>query len=192
MNTSLLDRAIVFAVRAHAGTPRKGKNFPYIVHPLEAVAIVATMTDDPELLAAAALHDTIEDTATTREELQQEFGPRVADLVQAESDIEVDGLGHAASWRERKQVALDRLASAPREVQIVALGDKLSNMRAIARDYARQGDALWQIFNVKDPAQHAWRYRALVNALAPLADTEAYREFKALVDTMFSGWPSSR
>ena len=56
LDTSLLDRALVFAVRAHAGTERRGKGFPYIVHPLEAVEIVATMTRDQELLAAAARH----------------------------------------------------------------------------------------------------------------------------------------
>ena len=46
LNTDLLDRAVVFAVRAHAGTERRGKGFPYIVHPMEAVEIVATMTND--------------------------------------------------------------------------------------------------------------------------------------------------
>ena len=62
LDTTLLDRAIEFAVHAHSGTERRGKGFPYIVHPLEAVAIVATMTNDPELLAAAALHDTVENS----------------------------------------------------------------------------------------------------------------------------------
>ena len=62
LNTDFLDRAIIFAVKAHSGTERRGKGYPYIVHPLEAVEIVATMTKDQELLAAAALHDTVEDT----------------------------------------------------------------------------------------------------------------------------------
>ena len=62
MDTSILDKAIVFAVKAHQGAERKGKGYPYIVHPMEAVSIAATMTNDQELLAAAALHDTVEDT----------------------------------------------------------------------------------------------------------------------------------
>ncbi len=69
LNTELLDRAIVFAVNAHAGTERRGKGYPYIVHPMEAMEIVATMTADQELLAAAALHDTVEDTEVTVEQL---------------------------------------------------------------------------------------------------------------------------
>ena len=92
LNTDLLDRAILFAVRAHAGTERRGKGFPYIVHPMEAVSIVATMTADQELLAAAALHDTVEDTDVTVEQLAAAFGPRVAKLVEEESDAFVEGL----------------------------------------------------------------------------------------------------
>ena len=86
LNTELLDRAIIFAVKAHAGTERRGKGYPYIVHPLEAVEIVSTMTKDQELLAAAALHDTVEDTDVTVEQIRAEFGPRVAELVAEESD----------------------------------------------------------------------------------------------------------
>ncbi|MCQ2120034.1 MAG: HD domain-containing protein, partial [Bacteroidales bacterium] len=65
LDTSLLDKAILFATRAHSGTERRGKGFPYIVHPMEAVEIAATMTSDQELLAAAILHDTVEDTDVT-------------------------------------------------------------------------------------------------------------------------------
>ena len=59
LDSSFLDRAIHFAVEAHKNTERRGKGFPYIVHPLEAMAIVATLTNDQELLAAAALHDVV-------------------------------------------------------------------------------------------------------------------------------------
>ena len=134
LDTTLLDRAIVFALRAHAGTERRGKGFPYIVHPLEAVEIVATMTADQELLAAAALHDTVEDTDVTIEQIREEFGEHIASLVEAESDIKVTGVSKEESWRIRKQAAIDRLAAAPLDAKMVALGDKLSNMRAIARD----------------------------------------------------------
>ena len=71
MDTSILDKAIVFAVKAHKGAERKGKGFPYIVHPMEAVAIAATMTNDQELLAAAALHDTVEDTEITLKDVSK-------------------------------------------------------------------------------------------------------------------------
>lgn len=185
MDTDLLDRAIVFAVKAHHNTERRGKGFPYIVHPMEAVEVVATITPDQELLAAAALHDTIEDTDVTVEQICAEFGDRVANLVHAESDRFVEGLSEAESWRDRKQEAIDRLAAAPHDAKIVALGDKLSNMRAIWRDYQVKGDELWKIFHVTDKELHEWHYRGLAASLSELGDTFAYKEFVRLIDEVF-------
>ena len=185
LDTTLLDRAIVFAVRAHAGTERRSKGFPYIVHPLEAVAIVATMTSDQELLAAAALHDTVEDTDVTLEQIRAEFGDRVASFVAVESDTPILGMSEEDSWHIRKQAAIDRIASASRDAKMVALGDKLSNMRVIARDYAVQGDALWNLFRLKDRKEHEWHYRGLAASLSELQDTFAYKEFEQLINEVW-------
>lgn len=185
MNTELLDRAIIFAVRAHAGTERRGKGFPYIVHPMEAVEIVATITADQELLAAAALHDTVEDTDVTVDQLRAEFGDRIAALVASESDVVMAGVSEEDSWHTRKKAAIDRLAAASHDAKIVALGDKLSNMRAIARDYAVKGDELWKIFHAKNPKDHEWHYRGLADSLRELSDTFAFKEFEALINQVF-------
>ena len=185
LNTAILDRAIIFAVRAHTGTERRGKGYPYIVHPMEAVEIVATMTADQELLAAAALHDTVEDTDTTVDQLRSEFGDRVASLVADESDEKYEGVSESDSWHARKRAAIDRLARASHDAKMVALGDKLSNMRAIARDYAEIGDKLWSRFHAKDPKDHAWHYRGLAASLSELSDTFAYKEFEALINQVF-------
>ena len=185
IETDLLDRAIIFAVKAHHNTERRGKGFPYIVHPMEAVEIVATITPDQELLAAAALHDTIEDTDVTVEDIRREFGDRVAELVHAESDQFTEGVSEEDSWHDRKQAAIDRLAAASLDAKIVALGDKLSNMRAIWRDYQIQGDAFWNLFHVTDKASHEWHYRGLAASLADLSDTFAYQEFVRLLEDVF-------
>ncbi len=185
LETRLLDRAIEFAVHAHSGTERRGKGFPYIVHPMEAMEIVSTITPDQELLAAAALHDTIEDTDVTVEDIRREFGDRVAALVEEESDKFTPGVSEEDSWHQRKQAAIDRLAAASHDAKIVALGDKLSNMRAISRDYAVMGDKLWSIFHAKDPKDHEWHYRGLAKSLEELRDTFAYQEFERLIDQVF-------
>ena len=187
LNTELLDRAIIFAVKAHAGTERRGKGFPYIVHPMEAVEIVSTMTTDQELLAAAALHDTVEDTDVTVEQIRAEFGDRIASLVASESDTFEAGVSEEDSWHSRKQAAIDRLAAASHDAKIVALGDKLSNMRAIARDYSIKGDELWKIFHAKDRRDHEWHYRGLAESLSDLSDTFAYKEFVQLINQVFDG-----
>ena len=185
LNTELLDRAIVFAVKSHANTERRGKGYPYIVHPLEAVEIVATMTPDQELLAAAALHDTVEDTEVTVEQLRAEFGERIASLVADESDVMPEGMTEEDSWHQRKQAAIDRLSRASHDAKMVALGDKLSNMRAIARDYDEIGEALWNRFHTNDPKEHEWHYRGLADALRELEDTVAYKEFESLINKVF-------
>lgn len=186
LDTGLLDRAIIFAVHAHHNTERRGKGFPYIVHPMEAVEIVSTITSDQELLAAAALHDTIEDTDVTVEDIRREFGDRIADLVHAESDQFTEGVSEEDSWHDRKQAAINRLAATSHDGKIVAMGDKLSNMRAIWRDYQIKGDDLWNIFHVKDKASHEWHYRGLAASLADLSDTFAYQEFVRLIEDVFA------
>lgn len=183
LNTDFLDCAIEFAVRAHAGTERRGKGFPYVVHPLEAMAIVATMSSDQELLAAAVLHDTVEDTDVTIEQISAEFGERVAALVAADTCPLKNKKG--CSWHDRKQAAIDLIANASHDSKIVALGDKLSNMRAIARDYTVQGDNLWNLFSVHDRSEHEWHYRELAQALSELSDTFAYKEFEKLINLVF-------
>lgn len=186
LDTTLVDKAIKFAVDAHANTERRGKGFPYVIHVLEAMEIVASITNDPELLAAAALHDTVEDTDVTIEKVREEFGDRIAALVQAESDEFVAGVSEEDSWRGRKKAAIDRLAAASHDAKIVAMGDKLSNMRAIARDYHREGDRLWSLFHAPGgKPDHAWHYRGLAASLSELADTEAYNEFKNLIEDVF-------
>ncbi len=185
LDTSLFDRAVNFAVKAHSGTERRGKGFPYIIHLMEAVEIVATITPDQELLSAAMLHDTVEDTPVTVDDLRKEFGDRVASIVEAESDVHNEGESEHESWHRRKQEAIDRLTAAPMEAKIVALGDKLSNMRAIARDYAQIGDGLWKLFHVTEKSEHEWHYRGLAHALKDLEVTPAYREFVYLIEEVF-------
>lgn len=182
LDTEFFDRAVIFAVKAHSGTERRGKGFPYIIHPLEAAAIVATMTDDPALLAAAVLHDTVEDTATTLEQIESQFGSRVASLVSHDTGTK----DHSLSWRERKQKQIDKIAHADHDSKIVAMGDKLSNMRAISNDYLEIGDSLWSRFHAPEgKSDIAWYYRSLSQALADLSDTLPFQEFVHLIDTTF-------
>lgn len=184
-DTSLVDKAIKFAVDAHANVERRGKGFPYVVHVVEAMEIVATISNDPELLAAAVLHDTVEDTDTTITDIRDNFGDRVAKLVELESDKGISSQDDL-DWKSRKEAAINRLANAPYDAKIVALGDKLSNMRAIARDYKKIGDELWDIFHAPNGREdHEWHYRGLANSLSDLAGTEAYTEFFNLITEVF-------
>lgn len=188
LDTALVDKAIRFAVEAHAGTERRGKGFPYVIHVLEAMEITATLTSDPEILAAAALHDTVEDTDVNIELIRSEFGDRIADMVDAESDRFETGVSETDSWRSRKQAAIDRIKKASPEAKMVAMGDKLSNMRAIFRDYCTKGDKLWDLFHAPGGRKdHEWHYRGLAEALLDLSGTFPYEEFCELIEKVFGG-----
>lgn len=182
-----MERAMVFAAKAHDGQKRKGKNRPYVLHLMEAAVTVSMMTDDEDVIIAALLHDTLEDTATTAEEIRELFGERVAALVGAESEDKRDGRPRGETWRIRKEEALQTLRAAPREAKMVALGDKLSNVREMARDYAKMGDELWSIFHQKDKAQHEWYYRSMLAILkAEFPDAPAALELETLIDSIFA------
>lgn len=183
---SLMDRAIIFATRAHSGTFRKGTNIPYIVHPIEAAAIAATITDDPDVLAAAVLHDVVEDTDATVDEIRFFFNDHIAKLVEAESENKRRDLPPQETWMLRKMETLDFLRNkADREAKILALADKLSNMRAIHRDQKSVGDKLWERFNEKRKERHGWMYRQVADALCELKDTIAWQEYDDLVKKTF-------
>lgn len=183
---SLMDRAIIFATRAHSGTYRKGTRIPYIVHPIEAAAIVATMTDDPDMIAAAVLHDVVEDTDATVEDIRLFFNDHIAKLVEAESENKRKELPPQETWMIRKMETLDFLRTkADRDAKVLALADKLSNMRAIYRDVNVLGDQLWERFNEKRKERHGWMYRQVADALSELSDTLAWREYDRLVRVTF-------
>ena len=182
----LVTRAVIFAAEAHDGQVRKGTGIPYIVHPAEAAAIAAGLTEDPRVIAAAVLHDTAEDAGVTREQLMDKFGSRVAELVAAESEDKREGVDPRLSWKIRKQETIDHLEHTnDRDVKILALADKLSNLRSIERDYRAEGDRLWDRFNQKDTKEIGWYYRSFIRTCAVLKETAAYREYAQLVDKVF-------
>lgn len=163
---------------------------PYILHPLEAMVVAGTLTDDREVLAAMVLHDVVEDTNTTLREIEERFGARVAELVGSETENKRRGQSPSATWRLRKEESLARLrASDDPAVKILWMGDKLSNIRSIHALWLREGHALWQGFNQRDPAQQAWYYRSVRAELMPLRESAAWREYAQLVDEVFSDIP---
>ena len=182
----LVSEAISFAVKAHDGMRRKKSEAPYILHPMEAAVIVGAMTDDQNLIAAAVLHDVVEDTDVTIDEIEARFGKRVRELVESETEDKRDHLPPEATWRIRKEESLEVLKNTDDEgVLMVWLGDKLANMRAIYRDFKAEGNAMWQRFNQTDVSEQAWYYCSIVTLTKALSDTSAWLEYKTLTELVF-------
>ena len=182
----LVSEAIAFAVKTHDGMRRKKSDAPYILHPMEAAVIVGTMTDEQNLIAAAALHDVVEDADITIEEIEERFGRRVRELVQSETEDKRADLPPASTWRMRKEESLAILKNTDDiAVLMVWLGDKLANMRSIYRDFKVEGEAMWQRFNQKNMCEQAWYYRSIVEFTKALSDTAAWLEYQTLTERVF-------
>ena len=182
----LVSEAIAFAVKAHDGMRRKKNDSPYILHPMEAAVIVGSMTNDQNLIAAAALHDVVEDSGISIEEIEERFGARVRELVESETEDKRADLPPADTWRIRKEESLAVLKNTDDiAVLIVWIGDKLANMRSIYRDWKVEGHAMWQRFNQKDVNEQAWYYRSIADLTERISDISAWLEYKTLTELVF-------
>jgi len=148
----LIRAALATATEAHAGQIRNGAGgIPYIDHPVAVAELLAAHGWPDEVLAAALLHDVVEDSEATLEDLRAEFGDRVAELVAALSDDE-----SIESWRERKAEHRERIGGAgPRALAIYG-ADKLTNVRALRGAWEEQGEAVAE--ELKVPL--AWKLEA--------------------------------
>lgn len=184
-----LKRAVDFAREAHAGDFRKGTKDPYIVHPFEVCCIASSATEDVDVLITALLHDVVEDTDHNVEEIIELFGERVAGFVSDESEDKMDNLPKSLSWLIRKEKFIDHLSQAPIESQTVCMSDKVSNLRAMAKDYKEKGDGMWEIFHQKDPVRHAWYYRSIAQTLFKnLGKSTPFREYVELYHYIFEDY----
>jgi (p)ppGpp synthase/HD superfamily hydrolase len=164
----MIFKAIEFAARAHVGQYRKGTKIPYIVHPLGVGKILIEYGCPAHLIVAGILHDTVEDTPVTLDEIRQTFGWDVADLVKAASEPD-----KSDTWENRKNHTIDMLKTLSKEAAVLVLADKIDNIRAIREDLERNGEGLWDRFNAPKTKQK-WYYENLETGLsARLGDEDS-------------------
>lgn len=177
----MIHKAIIFAACAHEGQMRKGTRIPYIVHPFEVAQILTSAGAAEPVICAGLLHDTVEDTAITMEEIQREFDMEVAGLVGLMTEEK------SLSWEERKQRAVDAVDDAlPVEAKLLICADKLSNLRSISRDLKTDGESLWLRFK-RGKEKQEWYYKSMVKRLASLGAAPMYQELCALCGQIFAG-----
>ncbi len=137
----LIERAVRTAVRLHEGQTRKtDPDLPYVTHLFHVAFIVQAHGFPETAVAAALLHDALEDTEYTPEELAGDFGEDVCAIVMAVTERK--GL----RWEERKRLYLDTVAASGPEVKAVCAADKIHNLSTILDAYAERGEALWSTF----------------------------------------------
>ena len=188
-----LERALRWAAACHRGQTRKGGDIPYFEHAAAVALILHRLGCDEDVVVAGALHDVVEDTDATLDDVRARFGPDVARTVALCSETKHDDHGAKRPWLVRKTEYLDRLAaSGSTAAKAVALADKLHNLVCIACDL-RDGVDLWSRFNA-DQHQALWYYRAAIDACGvgdPNLETLATecRRMLAEVEAVVTGEP---
>lgn len=159
----MLDQAIAFAAIAHAGQKRKYTFDPYIVHPIEVMSIVRTVTDREDMAVAAILHDVIEDTIVSAAQIERRFGFSVRLLVEQLTEVKVPGNRDANKTAER-----ERLSQVSAEAQTIKVADMISNSDTIvrfdprfARTYLREKRELLTVLREAD-SRLIWQAEAIL------------------------------
>lgn len=180
-----IDTAIEFAARAHSGQCRKGTRIPYIVHPLGVARILIQCGCPDPVVIAGILHDTVEDTPVTIEEIRQGFGRDIAALVDAATEPDKND-----TWENRKTHTIGTVKTLSDEATLLVLADKLDNIRAIREDLEANGEAVWNRFKRPRELQQ-WYYESLAAAFAGRsADQQLQsllKHFKTEVERVFGG-----
>lgn len=179
----LIDKAIKFACCAHHDQFRKGSNIPYISHPFAVALILQKAEASDEQIIAGILHDVVEDTHASLQDIKFEFGSKIAELVEACSECDPK-----APWEERKQNTLDSLKTASDEVKLIVCADKLHNLLSIKEDLKVIGDEVWKKFGRGKESQ-TWYYLKLVETLCADLKTKPkssiFHKFKEEVYSLF-------
>ena len=180
----MIFKAIEFAVNAHKGQYRKGTKIPYIIHPIGVARILIDYGCSEEVITAGILHDTVEDTHISLQDIKREFGEKTEKLVEGASELD-----KSDTWENRKQSTIDKIKDATEELLMVECADKLDNIRAIRSDCAKYGDIMWQRFR-KPKEKQKWYYESLANAFLSRSNngpgTLLFKEFASGVKRVFS------
>lgn len=159
---NIVEKALIKAIELHRGQVRKGDGkIPYVVHPVEVGIIVARYTNSPELVAAAILHDTVEDCKYFIEELEREFGSEIKNTVSSLTEDK-----SIIDWTDRKNENLKRLRL-NQDAYFVKSADALANMRSLLAALVEHGAVVWSHFNA--PKEKKMEYFKVI-----LQDTEDF------------------
>lgn len=180
-----MQRAYEFAANAHRTQCRKGGDIPYMTHLIMVANNVVEITDDEDVIIAALLHDTLEDTDTGREDIEAHFGAKVAELVAFDSEDKLSGMSAEESWKLRKTENIHRISMAPVEVKMIAISDKVANLSSIESDYILMGDRVFERFHQRDKKEHEWYYRSFRDILHEFDKSSLMKEYDRILAAVF-------
>jgi (p)ppGpp synthase/HD superfamily hydrolase len=162
-HTPQIKKAIQFAARKHEGLYRKdGERLPAVTHLFSVALLTAEDGADDDIVIAALLHDTLEDTDTAAEEIQEQFGSRVRTLVEAVSEPSRDASGRRLSWRERKEGYFKKLETAPDDALIIVAADKIDNIESKITAFEIEGPVIFKRWS-QPTSEYLWYHKTALD-----------------------------
>lgn len=179
--TDKIFSALRFATNAHSGQFRKTTKIPYIVHPISVMQILINNNASDDAVMAGILHDTLEDTPTTENDLRCIFGDHITDLVIGASEPD-----KSEPWEARKIHTIETLNQTDDLEQLmVVCADKLSNISSIATDLGKYGNEIWTRFN-RGYEQQKWYYCSLAKIFEKhINKSQLFKEYIAITHQIF-------
>jgi len=184
MYNERINKAFVMAADYHKDQLRKGEKHPYIIHPFEVFLVCQDLDCEEDTLIAALLHDVIEDTECSEEDVREEFGENVLKIVRSNTET-----NKSLSWKERKQHTVDTLDGRTQEELKMFIADKYVNLKSFISAYERKGEDMWKAFHA-GKEQQKWYHEELYKALDRLLDknektSEYLKAFRDGLDRLF-------
>ncbi len=181
-----IDFAMAIAFFSFLGKKRKIENIPAVMHSFEVGNIVSHFTENVDVISAGLLHDTLEDTKVTYDEIKGQFNDYVAELVKTVTEEKIEGLDPSITWHLRKERMIE-VANTTKDINVkyILLADKLSNIRSLHSSFSKYGKGIWEYLNEEDPTEQYWYYKNMLKALEELSDTYEYEELSRLISLVF-------
>ncbi len=177
-----LYKAYTYAAEAHAGQFRKKTDIPYIAHIITTMNYAIELTKDTR---AAILHDTVEDTWVTLDDLKREFGEQVACLVETETENKRRNIPASQTWEIRKRETVEHLKQASLDTKVIVLADKTANLESIVKEQRHMSGNIWTKFNQPDKTKQEWYFRAVREQLTEFEDTSVIKAYDTYLENLF-------
>lgn len=171
--TPMMEKAEAFAIKAHEGQYRKSDGKPMVTHPIRVAKLLQSAKFPESVVIAGYLHDTVEDTDVTLEDIEREFGSEVRYLVAGNTEDK------DKSWEERKKHTVEALKTAPLSIRALVVADKLDNLSSLAFALDEVGEDIWKSFKY-GRQENAWYFQSVLSSMyAPHEDISPsdYPEF---------------
>ncbi len=179
---NLKERAKAFAIKAHMGQVRKSEpDKPMIMHPISVGNLLEEYGYDDEIIAAGYLHDVVEDTKYTIEDIQNEFGEKVANLVMGASEPD-----KTLSWEERKEHTIKETKTLPLANKLIICADKINNLEDMMLKFEKNGKKDFSAFK-RGEEQQKWYFTNVYESIIYNEDANLpiFKRLKNAVDNVF-------